>query len=244
MLTLLTTVLLAAPSLTAQPRGDTPVAIDGKLDEAPWATAPVGSGFTERTPAPGQPSPADSRVRVLYDAEALYVGVELGLLPGETPRALELTRDASRIWADDAVTVKLDVLLDRRTTLGFVVNPAGARIDYIALDNGRVFRREFDAVWGVATQVHADRWVAEFRLPYTALGLTRRAGERVLGMNITRDHNARTATDDWSALPPEFGAAAATHYGTLQGLQDVGVPGRPITLIPYGLVKHPGDDAW
>ncbi|MCA9546261.1 MAG: hypothetical protein KC613_17775, partial [Myxococcales bacterium] len=31
---------------------------------------------------------------------------------------------------------------------------------------------------------------------------------------------------------------------TLRGLQDVGVPGRPLTLIPYGLVKHPGDDAW
>ncbi len=236
--------LLAAPSLVAQPRGDAPITLDGRLNEAPWQAAAVGAGFTERTPAPGATPPADSAVRVLYDDAALYVGVELGLLPGEVPRALELTRDASRIWSDDAVTVKLDVLLDRRTTLGFVVNPAGARIDYIALDNGRVFRREFDAVWAVATRVEADRWVAEFRLPYTALGLTRRPGERVLGFNVTRDHNGRAATDDWAALPPEFGPAAATHYGELRGLQDVGVPGRPLTLIPYALVRHPGDDGW
>ncbi|HJL19684.1 MAG TPA: DUF5916 domain-containing protein [Sandaracinaceae bacterium LLY-WYZ-13_1] len=220
-----------------------PIAIDGRLDEPDWARAPVASDFVERVPDPGAEPPVRTEVRVLVDDGAIYVGVTAYLAEGETPRALELTRDSGRIWSDDAITVKVDVRHDHRTTVGFAVNPAGAQIDFVALDNGRVFRREVDAVWESGTWVREDAWVAELRLPAAALRLPPGETDRVFGFNVTRDHNARQATYDWSHLPPEFGAMSAVHYGELDGLSGIG-GGRPFVLNPYFLIGWPGREDW
>src|SRR6476659_5086510 len=54
-----------------------PVTIDGRLDEAAWAAAQPTSGFTQSYPTPGA-APVDStEVRILYDDQALYVGVRM-----------------------------------------------------------------------------------------------------------------------------------------------------------------------
>lgn len=103
-------------SLEASPRDGSQITIDGRLDEQAWAGAEIGDGFTERSPTPEATPPVDTHVRVLYDEDALYVGVTMQLLVGETPRALELRRDSFRIYNDDAVTLKIDVARDRRTS--------------------------------------------------------------------------------------------------------------------------------
>ncbi|MCB9592063.1 MAG: carbohydrate binding family 9 domain-containing protein [Sandaracinaceae bacterium] len=230
------------PLLAARARRGA-IRIDGVLDEPDWARADAGSDFVERIPSPGARPPVDTEVRVLVDEGAVYVGVTSFLAEGETPRALELTRDSSRIWSDDAVTIKFDVRRDRRSTVGFAVNPAGAQIDFVALDNGRTFRREYDAVWESATSVREDAWVAEFRIPAAALRLPPGEDERVFGFNVSRDHNARQATYDWSHLPPEFGAASALHYGDLDHVAGLG-GGRSLIVNPYFLVTWPGHDDW
>jgi hypothetical protein len=232
--------------LQALPRGDAPIRLDGRLDEPIWAEASVGSGFVEREPFPGRlPEEVGARteIRALYDPEALYVGVTSLLVEGETPRALELTRDSFNVFSDDAVSLKVDVRLDQRTTVGFVTTPAGTQVDYVAVENGGDFRREFDAIWEVATATAADRWVAEFRIPWIALGLPAGEGARKLGFQVTRDHNARLSTYDWAPMPPQFGATSALYYGRLEGLEGV-AGGTPLTLIPYVLTGYdgPADD--
>lgn len=210
--------------------------IDGRLSEPVWQSAAQSREFVERVPVPLAQPAAPTELYVLYDEEALYVGVVCHLIPEveREPRALELTFDSFRLYRDDAVTVKLDVRQDRRTTLGFGINPAGALIDYIALDNGRIFRREYDMLWEAEAHVTPTYWSAEFRIPVAALGLSDQEGARELGFNLTRDHNEKLATYDWSHLPPEFGATAALYYGTLEGLEGMG-GGVPLTLLPYAL---------
>ena len=225
--------------LVAHARGDAPVVIDGRLDEPAWAAATASGDFIEREPIPRAKPPVASEVRVLFDAGALYVGVTMWLAPGETPRAVELTHDSFAIWADDAVTLKFDVRRDKRTTVGFAMNAAGAQLDYIALDNGRDLRREFDAVWQSAAWVGSDRWEAEFRLPVAALGLGPADGERVIGFQVSRDHVAGNATYDWAWMPPEYGAVAALYYGELRGVSGI-AGGRPLAAIPYVLLRLEG----
>ncbi len=220
-------------SIAATARGRAMIRVDGRLDEAVWDDAEVGQNFVERSPDPGADPPVDTRFRVLFDADALYVGLEMMLLPGEEVRALELRRDNFRIYSDDAVTLKFDVAHDHRNTVGFAVTPANTQLDYVAVDNGRTFRGEYDAVWESATTVLDDRWVAEVRIPLPALGIPAGESHRVVGFNVTRDHNERFATDDWSHLPPEFGPVSALNYGELTGLELEG--GQPFTAIPYVL---------
>lgn len=230
------------PSLRAAAVADDAIRIDGALTEGAWRRAPVGRGFIERTPAPGAPAPVWNEVRVLYSRRALFVGVRMGLLPGEKVRVSELRRDGS-IFRDDAVSIKLDVRGDRRTTLGFVVNPAGTQFDYVALDNGSAFRSEFDAIWDADTTVTATCWTAEFRIPVTAFGGPEVAEEHVMGLNVTRDHNARVATYDWAPLPPQLGPVAALYYGRLEGVREMS-SGIPLSLIPYGTASQTAGDGW
>ena len=51
--------------------------IDGLLNEPAWQQAPVMNGFTQAEPLEGQPASQDTEVRILYDNEAIYVGVTL-----------------------------------------------------------------------------------------------------------------------------------------------------------------------
>jgi hypothetical protein len=226
--------------LQAQRLADGSIVIDGKLDEPVWAQAQAGEDWVERTPSPGAAPKVPTFVRVLYDRDAFYVGVRAEFLPGDALRADTLMRDVSRIWQDDALTIKFDVRHDRSSSVIFVVNPAGAQLDGVAVDNGRIFRREFDAVWESAAHVDNSFWSAELRIPMAALGLQAGEGERVLGFNVSRQDNARYATYDWSALPPELGAWAATHYGELHGVKDV-AGGSPFTLMPYFRYAAPSD---
>lgn len=229
-------------TLYAHPVGSGRIQVDGRLDEPEWAEAPVGGDFVERVPTPGAKPPVRTEIRMLLGDGRLYVGVTAYITRGTSPRALELQRDSFGVFSDEALTLKFDVRHDTRTTVGFATNPAGMQLDYVAVENGRAFRREFDAIWNVATQIFEDRWVAEFELPAVALGLPdqRSDAPRVVGLNVTRDHNARLATYDWSALPPEFGPTAALFYGDLYGLDTLG-GGRPLSLIPYVLGAYASD---
>ncbi|MDH5675940.1 MAG: carbohydrate binding family 9 domain-containing protein [Myxococcales bacterium] len=230
----------AQKRLIASPLGEAQLKLDGRLDEPIWSQTQVADDFVERAPLPGAEPAVKTSVRVLYDRDTVYLGLRADLFEGDEPRADTLSRDVTRIWSDESFTVKFDVRHDRRSTVVFVTNPRGAQLDAIAVENGRVFRREFDAVWEVATHIGEGYWSAEMKIPVAALGLPSAEGERVLGFNVARDHNARLADYDWSHLPPEFGPWAATHYGELHGLRDM-AGGRPFTLQPYLRWGAPGD---
>src|ERR1043165_7554284 len=56
-------------------RRTTAIAIDGKLDEPAWASAEKQGGFTQRFPTDGAKPTQDTKFAVLYDDDAIYVGV-------------------------------------------------------------------------------------------------------------------------------------------------------------------------
>src|SRR5690242_4242642 len=58
-------------------RRNGPISIDGKLDEAAWAAATPSSSFTQSYPNPGAAPIDPTEVRVLYDDQALYVGIHM-----------------------------------------------------------------------------------------------------------------------------------------------------------------------
>ena len=73
-------------------RRTTSVKIDGRLDEELWASAPKQTGFTQRFPRDGGKADHETSFAILYDDEAMYVGV----------------------WADDPEPDKIRRLLTRR----------------------------------------------------------------------------------------------------------------------------------
>jgi hypothetical protein len=58
-------------------RASGPITLDGLPDEAAWNDAPIASHFLQNDPREGEPATFDTEVRVVYDDDALYFGVDV-----------------------------------------------------------------------------------------------------------------------------------------------------------------------
>ena len=239
---------LLAPAARAQDRPEaeavvtsSPPVVDGVLDDDAWSEAPPIDGFVERSPKLRSTPPVGTVFRVVMDADAIYFAIRCDDDQADGVRARTRRRDDGSIFSDDAISIKIDAQNDRRTTLGFVVNPGGARLDYRGINESE-FIIEYDMVWSGAASRDDTGWSAEMRIPWSALGIDPASPPETIGLNLSRDHSRRTATYDWSLLTPPFSPIAASRYGRLGGISAVAAVADPdggavksFVLIPYGV---------
>ncbi len=208
--------------------GDRP-AINGRMDEAVWETAEVISSFVQRSPDEGAQPLQQTRVYILYDDEALYIGARMA---SDDPSAIAapVTRRDGFSNAE-LLTISLDPYLDRRTAYSFSVTSAGVRSDrYHANDNEHRAQSQYNPVWDAVAHVDSAGWTAEMKIPYSQLRFTP-AEEQVWGMNLRRWTPTRNATDYW-VMVPSSETGFASRFGTLEGLENVLAP-RRVELLPY-----------
>src|SRR5205823_12426793 len=175
----------AAPPVSHAVRSASAIHVDGHLDERAWRDAPMTDVFTQIDPEEGKPASERTEVRVLYDDDALYVGVRLfdrGRVVGRLGR-----RDMP-LGDSDWFGLMLDSYHDHRTAFGFDVNPAGVRRDEVKTID--VDDNSWDAVWDVATSVDSAGWTVEYRVPFSQLRFARDSVqtwgiqfERLIGRN-------------------------------------------------------------
>ena len=231
----------SVPSLRAE-RRDGPIALDAKLDEPAWQRAAAATEFTQSYPNARQAPTQRTEVRVLYDDDALYVGVKMFDSAPDSIAAQLARRDASGIYSD-WVHVIVDSYYDRRTAFRFTVNPLGVKKDVYTSNDGSE-DSNWDAVWEVETRVDADGWTAEYRIPFSQLRFGTARGERVWGFQVMRDiarNNERASFATW--VPQEAGFVS--RFGNLTGLVDIPSP-RRLEIMPYvssKLTSAPGDEA-
>src|SRR5262245_56720466 len=125
--------LAAAPvasqdaSMIRAMRASAPIELDGRLDDASWAGAQVISDFRQRGPDRGAPGSECTEARVLFDDQALYVGVRAyDRSPDQIVAPLRRRDEAA---GSDRIGVFIDSWYDRRTGFGFFVTPAGVKAD-------------------------------------------------------------------------------------------------------------------
>lgn len=219
--------------------------IDGKLDEPAWQTAVPSSSFTQSYPKVGAQPTDSTQVRVLYDDDALYVGVRMFDRRPDSIAAQLARRDASGIYSD-WLHVMVDSYRDRRTSFRFSVNPRGVQKDVLEYDDNKGEDLNWDAVWQVATRIDSLGWVAEYRIPFSQLrfGKAPAGVERVWGFQVMRDIARRNERDSWSpwkTTDPGF----VSLEGDLAGIVDIPTP-RRFEVMPYvsaKLTRAPGDPA-
>src|SRR5512141_1069792 len=202
-----------------------PIVIDGRLDDAAWAAAPVSSGFTQSYPTPGAQPVSPTEFRVLYDDQALYVGVRMHDPHPDSIAAQLARRDASGIFSD-WIHVIVDSYHDRRTSFRFSVNPKGVKKDVYTSNDGAE-DLNWDAVWDVATRIDSAGWTAEYRIPLSQIrfGSAAPGAERIWGFQVQRDiarRNERDTWSPWTQQDPGF----VSRFGDLAGLIDVPAPSR------------------
>jgi hypothetical protein len=216
----------AAPGAKARRRSAT-IAVDGRLAEADWAAAAGQGGFWQREPHEGRAPSEATEFRVLYDDEAVYVGVQAFDRRPDEIKGLLTRRDEDS--SSDWILVGLDSYFDRRTAFVFGVNPAGVQRDFLLYDDVQE-DASWDAVWTGAAARTAEGWTAEFRIPLSQLRFSSSSAQR-WGLQVLRYLERNAETSLW-APAPRAQPRMVSLFGTLHGLDGI-TPGRRLEVLPY-----------
>lgn len=223
------------PHLVAAP-ARTPPAIDGKLDEAAWNDAPATTAFTQKFPSEGAAPSDRTTLRVLYDADAIYVGFDCEQT--HSPVVEHLSR-RDRLVEADRVEVDLGTRRDRRSAFQFTVNAGGVLTDSV-LFNDTDSSSDWDENWEAAVARTPRGWSAELRIPLRILRFTS-ADVQSWDLQARRYVSERQEIDEWSFIPRDA-AGEVSHYGTLDGLRGLR-SSAPVELRPFALGRLRRRDA-
>ena len=202
------------------------IKLDGSLSHPAWARAPVWGRFVEKEPRPGAAPPQETRVQVLFDDRALYVGVTVLDRDVSLIRDLPVRHDQVN-RTQDFVVVYIDAIGTKRSAQFFRVNAAGSMADGIhtAADDNEDFSPDFD--WDAAVQRNDHGWTTVMRLPFASL---RYDGGPKQGWRIMVAR--RLPRDDFhliTSMPIPRDAPSFIHY--LQPLAGVALPESAHFLI-------------
>ena len=142
--------------------------LDGTLSHPAWQRAPVYRDFVEKAPTTGSAPLHETRVRVLFDTQALYVGID-AIDPDPAQIRAPLVRHDGVIRTQDFVVVYIDAIGSRQSAQFFRVNAAGSVADgmHTASDDSEDFAPDFD--FDAATARTATGYTAVLRIPFASL---------------------------------------------------------------------------
>src|SRR5215218_6230796 len=141
------------------------ISFDGRLNEKLWEAALAVENFTQRELNFGQPASERTKVAIVYDRLALYIGI--WCYQQHDIRAKYMQRDFD-YEQDDNFQVALSPFGDRRNGYLFIINPNGARADLLISGNESA-NKDWNGVWDVRTIVTEEGWFAEMRIPFNSL---------------------------------------------------------------------------
>ena len=218
------------------------IVVDGALDEAAWRQAPTIGNLVQRIPVAGAPPTERTEVKLLHDADNLYVGVMCYDSEPDRILASQMARDAS-LNSDDRISILFDTFRDQSNAFYFSTNPNGALVDGLVFANGET-TQDWDAIWIVKTQKTEQGWSAEFAIPFKSLSFP--AGSDVWGFNFSRIVQRTLEETRWTGARFQtqfFQVSEAGEITNLQGMeQGVGLDVRPFVAQRWIHTAADGND--
>nr|HEX4314586.1 DUF5916 domain-containing protein [Kofleriaceae bacterium] len=203
------------------------IKIDGHLDEPDWASAPKQTHFTQRYPKDNAPPTLETRFAILYDDDAIYVGVWADDPDPGAVRRLLTRRDVDA--PADAVIIGFDSYHDRRTAYAFQLNAAGVQRDMLMFDDTNQ-DDTWDAVWTGNSAITDTGWTAEYRIPLSQLRYA--AGDlHEWGFQVVRTVARTQEQSAWSPWPRST-PQVVSRFGVIDGIDHL-KPARRLELLPY-----------
>ncbi len=211
--------------------------LDGKLDDPAWQLAAPVDSFVQKFPNEGAPPTEQTTIRVVYDREAVWIGVECQ--QRTAPIVGRLTRRDRPIEAD-SITLDLDSRRSGTSAFEFAVNAAGVLSDSIRF-NDTDSSSDWDENWDARVDRGPAGWSAEFRIPLRILRFDASLPVQSWGFEARRYISARQETDEWAFIA-RTAAGEVSHYGKLDDLRALRQP-SPVELRPFVLARVRHRDA-
>lgn len=221
----------SSPTRVLAVRVDSPIKIDGRLDEPDWRDDRAANGFRQSEPTEGAPATESTSVDVLYDDQAIYIGARMHDAEPSKIKALLSRRDTFQ--NTDTFYFFVDPYHDRRTGYFFGLSAAGAQSDG-TLFNDNWDDSSWDGLWEGKARIDENGWTAEMRIPYSQLRF-HAASEHVWGVNFKRVI-ARKNESDYLVYVPRNESGFVSRFADMVGIDGIRPP-RRLTLLPYATTK-------
>jgi hypothetical protein len=226
-------LLLAQKTLSAV-KTQQPPAIDGKLEDAAWQSAPLATDFVQSFPSFGVPAGTKTEVRILYDNNAVYIGAHLYDDPSLIRKQLT-ARDGEQRQDVDYFSVFFDTYNDQQNGFQFLVTTANVQSDTKLNANasysfGDFGDRTWDAVWQSQVKLVEDGWVVEMRIPYLSLRFAKK-DVQTWGLQFLRFTRRNNESAYWSPVNPNENGYIQ-QFGKYAPLEDIQPPLR-LSFSPY-----------
>lgn len=202
---------------------------DGRLTETIWQSAPAINNFTQRELDFGKPSTEATKVAIVYNKLAVYIGV--WCYQKKNIRAKYMQRDFN-YSEDDNFQVALSPFNDKRNGYLFVINPNGARTDLLVSGNEEA-NLDWNAVWDARTSVTPEGWFAEIRIPFNSLQFKKDSVNN-WAINFERNIRAKNEQVLWQGWTRDCSVLCLVNAGHLAGLKNIGYAKR-FELKPFAL---------
>ena len=214
--------------------------VDGALREDVWRDATPITDFTMVDPVEGATPTRETEIRVVYDADALYIGAKLYDHP-DSILAFQKRRDVA-LSTDDRFMWIFDTFHDERTGYFFETNANGLIGDGIITGGtGRTTNKSWDTVWEVRTARLPDGWSVEVRMPFSSLNFD--PSSDTWGINFQRTIRRRNEEIRWRGWRRNQSLTNPAFAGDLVGLtgvsQGVGLEVKP--YVAQSWRNQPGD---
>jgi hypothetical protein len=211
--------------------------IDGLLNDACWDDASVAGGFIQNRPNPGKDASQRTEIKIIYDDEAIYVGA---MMYDNAPDSI-LSQLTSRdqIGNSDFIGVMFSCFQDGINGFEFIVTPSGVQFDAQVSTFGE--DDNWNAVWQCNTSITPDGWIAEYKIPYSALRFPD-ADAQTWDLNFFRTIRRHREQSFWQYVDPEV-MGFVNQSGELNGIENIEPPMR-LFFYPYasGYVELAGQE--
>ena len=196
-------------------------------DDTIWQSIPAIDDFRQYLPVHGAPPSFRTEIKIAYDDYAIYVLAKMyDPHPDSILRQLGL-RDEKHLNAD-MLSIKFDTYNNQMDAYSFTVTASGVQMD------SRESDETYDAVWDSKAQITSEGWIAELKIPYSAIRFAIN-NSQVWGMQISRNLRRYRETDHW-ALELQEAKNKLPYWGNLIGIKNIEPPIR-LSATPYFMLQ-------
>ena len=216
-------------------RANTPLRVDGVLDDGIYETVPSIEGFVQQLPIEGAPTTERTEAWVFFDDENVYVAARLWTsVPESQWIANEMQRDSFQIINNDYFSVGIDTFYDRRNGFAFMITPIGGFFDYEITDEGNP-NNDWNPIWNSSTGRFDGGWTVEMEIPFKSLRF-QPGQNQVWGLQLGRRIRYRNETTYLTTVPISAGPGMfrLSAAGTLVGVE-VPSGNRRFEIKPYAI---------
>ena len=190
---------------------NTPIKIDGVLDEPIWSSANQAKDFHKKYPNDIGEAQSKTEVRFTYDDKNIY----FGFIVHDSGRAViqSLKRDIGHDGGD-GVGIMLDPLNQKTNGFFFVVNALNVQSED-QLNNSFQDKPSWswDTKWFSATKDYGNYWVAEIAIPLKSLRFD--PNQKHWGINFLRIDAKHNEYSPWTKVPTNFKSYDLGYTGVL-----------------------------